>query len=334
MNLIVKSVRSLEEKEKSRTNSFILDDNTNGEFINSIEYLSYHPEKRFNDESIVIIDRESGSIKCVLMAASTHAEPYKLISHPGTTFSGLVCDKNLKYDELMMLIDVIEEHYKELNYKEIILKMTPAQYGEQPYQVIEYALMMKAYNFGITAMVNMIDLFKVKNEVDVFSLYSSGRRNHVKSSIKKDVLTFSKLDYLNKEIWDNINDNLKNKFGTNTTHSYDEIEELCLRFPQNISSYVVYKDGNEYGAFALVFKFKNVFHTQYLDMNYSLSGYYPNLYLMHYLICEAIILGYRFFSFGSSTESSGAHLNEGLYNYKNGFGGGSILLPKYTKKIE
>jgi len=68
-------------------------------------------------------------------------------------------------------------------------------------------------------------------------------------------------------------------------------------------------------------------------LNYELRNEYPNLYLIHNLIKMAINEGYRFFSFGASTENEGNILNEGLFNFKNQFGGGSILLPKYTKKL-
>jgi len=88
-----------------------------------------------------------------------------------------------------------------------------------------------------------------------------------------------------------------------------------------------------YGAFALIYKFKNVFHTQYLDMNYNISSEYPNLYLIHCLINTAVKEGFRYFSFGASTENGGEYLNETLYGYKNGYGGGSILLPKFTKEV-
>lgn len=42
-------------------------------------------------------------------------------------------------------------------------------------------------------------------------------------------------------------------------------------------------------------------------------------------------MGYCYFSFGASTEQEGEILNQGLYHYKAGYGGGDILLPVYTK---
>jgi len=89
----------------------------------------------------------------------------------------------------------------------------------------------------------------------------------------------------------------------------------------------------EYGAFALVYCFKNVFHTQYLDLNYRFSKQMPNLMLISKLILKARELGYSYFSFGASTEDSGNILNYSLFRYKAEYGGGSILLPLYTKDL-
>ena len=51
------------------------------------------------------------------------------------------------------------------------------------------------------------------------------------------------------------------------------------------------------------------------------------------LIKTARELGYRYFSFGASTEDGGDILNYGLYEYKAEYGGGDIILPVYTKKV-
>ena len=101
--------------------------------------------------------------------------------------------------------------------------------------------------------------------------------------------------------------------------------------PEYIVPYEARTKEGEYAAFALVYQFKHVFHTQYLDVNYRFTGEYPNLYLVHNLLIEAVRQGCRMFSFGASTEDGGNYLNEGLFAYKAGYGGGSILLPSYTK---
>lgn len=332
MNLEIMCIKDLDADGKIKIDDFILDERTNGEFINTIKYLSYHPEDRFFDESIIIKDVDSGVIKCVMMAASTKENLDTIVSHPGTTFSGLIFDRKTKISEIDHMINMIETFYGQ-KHRRCIFKMPPSCYSSQLNEEINYTLLKNDYRYGYTALSNIIDLSKINNEDELFEIYNSKRRNQVRKPIKKNEYDFIKMDTIDESIWMNMNQNLKDKFNSKTTHTYLEIYELQNRFQNNIIPYVVKTKNQEYGAFALVYKFKNVFHTQYLDMNYDLSSEYPNLFLIHCLIKEAIKEEFRYFSFGASTENSGEYLNETLFSYKNGYGGGSILLPKFTKGL-
>lgn len=321
-----------DEKETSKIDRFIMDCNTNGEFINTVKYLSYHPPGRFCEDSVYVEDVDSGAIKCVLMSASTKDDIDIIISHPGTTFAGLIFNSRDSIGEMVKAVDLIEKYYK-TNYKKIVLRTSPAYYRNQPDQKIDYMLMKKGYEAGLTALVNIIDLSKINKEVEIFELYNCRKRNQVRKTIKENNFSFMEKENIPREIWGNINLNLQRKFDTKSTHAFSEIIKLKRMFPENIIPYATYKSNGEYGAFSLVYKFKNVFHTQYLDMNYDLSRENANYFLLHNLILEAMREGYKYFSFGASTEKGGEYLNEGLFRFKSGFGGGTILLPQYIKEL-
>lgn len=131
MKLEIIRISELDQDEKMSVDAFILDKNTNGEFINTTKYLEYHPEDRFLDESIIIKDSDSGSIKCVVMAASNNEKKKSIISHPGTTFSGLIINRKTKISEIENMIDMIEAYYGK-QYNEITLKLVPTCYCSQP----------------------------------------------------------------------------------------------------------------------------------------------------------------------------------------------------------
>ena len=74
-------------------------------------------------------------------------------------------------------------------------------------------------------------------------------------------------------------------------------------------------------AGSMVFKFENrVFHTQYLAADPIYLKFYTMNYLDGELISLAMRSGYRFFSFGISTEEQGRILNKSLAQFKEGFG--------------
>lgn len=332
MKLEIIPINSVDEIEKRKIDEFILDDNTNGEFINTIAYLSYHPEDRFFDESIVVMDMDSGVIKSVMMAASDNSKE-TILSHPGTTFSGLIVSRKSKISEINEILHLIENYYCK-KYKRIILKMPPSIYSSQPNEELYYTFMKNNYSYGYTGLSNIIDLSMIDNEDKLWKNYTSKKRNQVRKPFKKNEFSFIEVDKIDELVWFGMNENLRDKFNSKTTHTFSEICDLKARYPKNIVPFMVKNNKDEYGAFGLIYKLKNVFHTQYLDMNYNLSSEYPNLFLVHNLIKEAIKDKYRYFSFGASTENGGEYLNESLFAYKDGYGGGSILLPKFTKSFE
>lgn len=327
-NYEIKRKKDLTEKEIVKIDQFILRESTTGEFINTFNYLNYHPEGRFCDDSIVVVDHGSGEIRGVMLAAFVEREG--VISHPGTTFAGPIIDRNAKLEVIENTMELMLEYY-ENRYQNITIRKIPDYYTKQPFYMIDYILLRKGYSYGMSAMANIINIGEIISESDILTLFDSKKRNQVRKAVKEQQFVFKAEDGIRDDVWDNMNVTLQDKFQANTTHTLDEIKELIHCFPEHIKTYYVDTVEGEYGAFAVVFLFKNVFHTQYLDVNYKCTERYPNLFLILQLVKKARDMGYGYFSFGSSTEDNGTTLNRGLYHYKAGYGGGELLLPVYKK---
>lgn len=330
MELKLVKVLDLDLKMKNRVDEFILDKNSTGEFINTINYLSYHPVDRFIDDSIVILDESSGEIKCVVMAASIKDDPKTVISHPGTTFSGPIFKGNQLMQEVEVIVDLILNYY-ELRYSTIDFKLQPTIYSTQPVEEIAYLLMKKGFNYRFTALANVINLAGLRNEEDIFKGYQPRKRSQIRKIIRNTTYTMKIYDSIDEELWCALNSTLEERYKVLAVHTFEEITDLKSRFPKHIIPYVAFRGDGDFGAFALVFKFKNVFHTQYLYLNYQLKNEHPNTLLNHQLIKTALEEGFTFFSFGASTESGGEVINQGLSHFKKKFGGGRILLPLMRK---
>lgn len=331
-NLKLFELQNIDERLKEKVDIFIESDLTTGEFINSIRYLSYHESGRFKDASVVVIDIGSMSVKGVMMAALSE-DGRGVLSHPGTTFAGPVIEIREKLNVTFQILEMIFEYY-ENKYEYIEVKCIPAIYTKQPVGRLEYFLQKRGYCCHMTGLANVIDISNLKSSEDILNLCKAKRRNQIRKAIKDEVFQVQKGEVIREDVWNNLNDNLKTKFSVNSTHSYEEILELQKRFPLEIVPYYALSAKDEYGAFALIYKFKNVYHTQYLDVNYGFSKWYPNLFLLFKLIENAICEGYEWFSFGVSTENRGDVLNEGLFEYKSEFGGGEVLITRYEWKKE
>lgn len=327
----IKRIEACSAEEKKNLDSFILDKKTNGEFINSIRYLSYHPLERFSDDSIVLMDAESNSVQGVMMAAYKYEDKNTIISHPGTTFAGPVLRRNCSIADKETIINSMLGYY-EARYKKIIIKPLPALFAEQPTGCIDFWLLRRGYQYEMIGLSNVVNIAKIDNENDILSLYDSAKRNQTRKVLKKQIFSLEVSDEeIDQDIWRRMADNLEKKHHVKITHAYDEIVDLYNRFPEKIHPCYVRTKDKDYGAFALVYKFKNVFHTQYLDTNYDYTGDYPNLLLIFELIKQARHEGYNWLSFGISTENGGQYLNYGLYNYKAGYGGGDIVVSALSK---
>ena len=322
----------LSEKELKAVDNFILSENTNGEFINTVKYMDYHPKTRFSDDSVVVRDAESAGVRAVMLAAKDLADGKVVISHPGTSFAGIVLDSKLSMDKAFEAMSIIENYY-ETKYERIVIRTRPSWYDRQPMGKPEYFLMRNGYQLDMTAFANVIDISQISDEEDILKLFDSKRRNEVRKTLKEGLFFLEKDTIIRSAVWDNMNSNLKERFDSHTTHSFEEISDLMRRYPDNIVPYYEVTEAGEYGAFALIYKFKNVFHTQYLDVNYTLSRHYPNLALIYSLIMEARKEGYTKFSLGPSTEEQGKVVNSGLYSYKAGYGGGDMIMPVFYKEI-
>lgn len=327
---VVKKQDALTEDEKKRVDEFILRHSSNGEFINTFSYLQYHPKGRFEDDSVVVINEDSGTVEGCIAAVSIGSS--LVISHPGTTFAGPVLDETYGIQKKEEILGMLL-HYYETKYPKIELKLRPDYYSFQPDHTISYFLLNRGYTYGMSALANIVNISNIQSGQDVLQLFHTARRNHVKKVVKEDKFYFHKEDQVLADEWGHMNQNLKAKFNVQATHTWEEINRLKAKFPDKIMPYYVHAIEGGYGAFALVFCYKNVFHTQYLDVNYKYANQYPHLLLIYQLIQQAKELGYRYISFGASTEQGGKYLNYGLYNYKAGYGGGDVILPLYTKEM-
>ncbi|MCI8378508.1 MAG: GNAT family N-acetyltransferase [Lachnospiraceae bacterium] len=320
------------KSETTRVNKFIMDKSTNGEFIHAPFFLEYHPKNRFTDDSVAIFDLNCGTVAGVMMAAVDPNNKRCVISHPGTTFAGPVVKNGASISLKERIVSMLLNYYESI-YSKICIKTVPEIYTTQCYGEISYFLLKRGYNIGMTALANVANISKYHSEDEVFELYKGKRRNHIRKAIALNNFKLESNKTIRKDVWDHMTDNLCKKFHSRPTHSYSEVCSLVERCPEYIKAYYANSKDGDYGAFALIFQFKNVFHTQYLDTNYAYAGQYPNLFLIHHLFLEAIKTGCTFFSFGSSTENGGNYLNQGLHNYKAEYGGGSIILPIYQKDL-
>ena len=278
-------------------------ESVNGTFMLSRDFINYHPEGKFTDNSVIIDD------KFVFSANENNGNIY---SHQGLSYAGLLSPKGTKLTSYLKVFYKLLNYYKELGFKELIYKQVPSIYCQEHNGSEDYALFLSGAHCYRKETNVVVDLNK-KTE------FSERKKRNIKKGFDNNL--FVKIgnddkDY--EEYWNKIlTPCLKNKHNVAPVHSLEEIIKLKNLFLANIYLDTVYYKDEMVGG-AVWFESGKVSHSQYIANN--------NICLdvcgLDYLFSHFMAHNHgRLLSFGVCTENEGKVLNKGLVNWKSEFGG-------------
>lgn len=275
-------------------------------------FMEYHAD-RFEDASLMFY--EDGKLVAVF-PASRHGK--SLVSHGGLTFGGMLCSSKVRADTVLAVFDALVAHVRGLGYEAILYKAIPYIFASQSCQEDLYALTRHG------AVLVRRDLSSVIH-LDSRPKLSKGRKWLIaragKFGLKPEISTD----------WEGFHDLLSSvleRHGAVPTHTPEELRLLHLRFEQNIELKTVRHEGRLLAG-AVLFRFGQVTHTQYLATSDEGKEMGALDVLIETCIQESSARGCKYFSFGISTEDSGKTLNFGLINQKESFGARGMVLDFY-----
>lgn len=302
---------------ESQWDNFIHNDSVNGTFLQSRNFLKYHPKERFVDSSVLLF--KENVLAAVVPGCSVDDEGKKTFySHAGSTFGGLVIRKKY-YDALSIIgmIKTLEDDIKEKGFEKIILKITPDLFCKEKSDVLQYVLTHCGYS-DYSELSTYID-FKAYNQ-EIKTNFSHGQKENLKYSLKY-ALQFKKLtDDREIHLFYKILEKNLLRFNAKPVHTINELLDFKNSQLQDIVEfYGVYFEEKMISS-AMTFGFDAILHTQYLASDYAYLDYRPMTYLYYKLIELAFQKGYKILSWGISTEKRGSVLNESLLSFKESFG--------------
>ena len=110
------------ESDAEQWDAFLLR-TAQGTVLHSRRFLGYHAG-RFKDVSLMVVN-ESGQIRAVLPAAESHESSHCVISHPGSTYGGVLYEPGCRADEVMLMIDALMSWYQVHGYELLVYKAVP-----------------------------------------------------------------------------------------------------------------------------------------------------------------------------------------------------------------
>lgn len=282
-------------------------------FLLSRRFLSYHRE-RFVDQSLIITSGDT--IVGVFPAAKSPSEATKVVSHPGSTYGGLILSRKVTGCETKEILISIKNHYERMGFESLVYKVLPQIYREQPWADDEWVFHALGWKNIRVDLASVIDL---EHEYS----YSSRRIRGIRKAQKLGVSVEKGPDRID-EIWLILSENLRDRHNASPVHSLDEIKLLAGRFEKELKFYKLMYEGRVLAA-VVVFANRHVWHAQYICSNNNGRSIGALDFLFDAIIKEARECNVRWFDFGISTEHNGFVLNSGLDSYKREFGSGSII---------
>ena len=301
-----------------------------GTFLNSRNFLSYHPKERFRDASLFIlknnqvhIEHDKDAIVAVIPASEIIQEDDKKLffSHKGSTFGGIIIsEKYFNVDYIDGVIKEFNKYIEQKKYDEVYLKQVPSIFNNSLVDTLDYLLQNNNYN-SYEELSIVVDLLKLN---DILMDFAKTTRKNCNRGIKtlnfKEIIEEDEILEFHRILTKNLA-----KHDVEPIHKSEELIDLKERLDENIKFFGAFKDDLMVGG-NMSFLFKNrVFHTQNTSIDYEFSNLRPADFINYNLIKLSKQLGFKYYSFGICTENQGQTLNFSLAKFKERYcGEGSI----------
>lgn len=281
-------------------------------------FLEYH-EKALLDSSILFFHDE---ILVALLPASRQNST--LTSHGGVTYGGLIVSPKTRTEVISEIFMALKAWALEQGIDRIIYKAIPfifhTQSAQEDLYFLHNTLNATLYRRDLSSVIYLKDRMKL----------SKGRKWLVARAKKSNLEVVESQDW---PAFHRLISRILQKHDAIPVHSIAELEKLSKFFPAEVILKAVFHENNMVAA-ALLFRFKNVVHTQYLATDEEGKDLGALDYIIETSIQEAQAAGFQYFNFGVSTEQGGRVLNQGLVAQKESFGSRGMAIDFYEISIQ
>lgn len=288
-----------------------VDRSRNGIFLFKRRYMDYHAS-RFKDNSLWVMQDDEP-----LALLPANFLDFKVYSHAGLTFGGLVLSHKVGAAAVLRMIMCVREYLSRQGVLHWVYKPVPHIYHAVPSEDDLYAL------FRIQARLTRVDVSTTISQHQRLPL-SKGRKHGLSKARKAGVEIRKSQDFAS--CWKLLTDRLAMRHGVTPTHSLEEITSLAARCPE-IQLYMAYEQAEPIAA-VVVYDYKQVAHTQYITVS-ERGQELGALDMLLYVLISETYSDRPYFNFGISSENQGLELNTGLCAQKEMFGGRSTIQQWY-----
>jgi hypothetical protein len=303
---------------------------SNGTFMHSRRFLSYHPPDRFRDHSLSLSEDET--LVGVFPAAETQLNSMRTLqSHPGASYGGLLIDKSCDAPLADRCVAALVDYGRQQRFEQIWMRLPETVFRARPCGELDRALFRAGFAAWGRELSSAIDLQGLREESIVSRFHKNAVRN-VRRAQQEGVTARVSDDYA--DYWQLLAQNLTARYEVAPTHTLAEI----LRLRELLGDRILLVGGyREQLLSGMVVFFMNevAAHTMYFAQDYAQKHHCSLHLVVHEAIRQCLRRGVRFLNYGISTVpgSRGLELNEGVYEFKRRLGGEDVLRDILVKRL-
>ncbi len=305
-----------------------------GTIFHTRRFLSYHPEGRFTDHSLLFFD--GGKLLAVFPAAEVPEETGSRIlkSHPGASYGGIVTYNNLQTGDCIELTEALVSYASRQGFKSIEFRATERIFHRCPAEQMEYALLRSGFLRAYEEVGTYFDLEDhwSRSDDEIIMAISEKPRRSIRRGLEHGLQFRLLSEKETRDIHALITKNLT-KHGASPTHSEEELMRLASLFPTRVRSFGNFDGTALISGFVLFEINPGKWHIFYAAMDYEYSKLYPLHLGLYQLLCWARNNRYKYLNYGISTEDRGRVINSGLLKFKESFGGNAVIRTYWTKQL-
>jgi hypothetical protein len=292
---------------------FVRNVSRNGGIFQERDFLSYHPEGKFNDASLLFF--EKGTLMAVFPAAIVSENgKEKVVSHPGSSCGGLIFHDTATLQQVLEILELLIGFYKEKKIDSIEIRLSEPIFNAIPDEELRYLL----WHRGFTLKSQEISTCVKLSEAKIWEKLCRKRNlTYIKQQEKDGVKVMETGDV--DKVYPIIEMNLKVRYNRIPTHSREELMKLKEIYPDRIHYWVAEKEDKVLGILVLFDVNKTGVHSFYIAKNEQYENVKAMPLLFHKAFEHYYQQGYAWFNFGIS--SRGQQIKWGILEFKENVGG-------------
>ena len=290
----------------------------NGTLFHTRRFLSYHPNDRFTDHSLVFHKKDQ---PFVLFPAAEIDDDGKrrLISHCGASFGSFVVPEDLSFADSYGLVECLVDYCKRNDIRGIRLTLPPTIYNRRLSNYIDFALIKHGFEYQKREVSSI--LFLEKNIKSNLAKFRSSHRRAVNKARKSGVAICQTDDYAS--FYRILKNNLEIRHGVQPTHTLDELLRLKELFPDRINLFGAYVNDIMIAGVVNFIVNADVVLAFYISHDEEFQEYRSVNLLFCTIFKWAIAERYKVFDFGIFTVNE--EPNFGLARFKENFGASGMF---------